>query len=287
MYASPARILSIGTALPSNRYTQQEILEIFQVNNPVVRRIFQASHIEGRHLYLPEPDEHGVPRESQGELLQKHRQGALELGRAAIGKALERSGLKASDIDMLCCISSSGFMLPGLTAMFVRHLGFRVDCHRMDLLGMGCNAGLNGLNPVTSWARANPGKTAMMVCCEINSALYVFDDKIGTGVVNSLFGDGCAAIVVRAQPQDSPANIPEVLFFSSHLIPETWRAMSYHWSEEHGKFYFNLDRDVPYVLGAHADRPVEKLLNPFGLKIRDVSHWIVHSGGKKVLDALK
>ena len=144
MYTSPARILSVGTALPPNRYTQQEILDLFQVNNPVVRRIFQASHIEGRHLYLPEPDEHGVPRETQTELLRKHRQGALELGRAAIDRALDRSGVKASEIDMLCCISSSGFMLPGLTAMFVRHFGFRVDCHRMDLLGMGCNAGLNG-----------------------------------------------------------------------------------------------------------------------------------------------
>ncbi|MBM75102.1 MAG: type III polyketide synthase [Proteobacteria bacterium] len=287
MYSAPARILSVGTSLPQNRYTQKEILELFHVENPIVRRIFQASHIEGRHLYLPEPDENGVPNESQSQLLSKHRKGAMELGRAAVEKALDRSGLKASEIDMLCCISSSGFMLPGLTAMFVRHFGFRTDCHRMDLLGMGCNAGLNGLNPVTAWARANPGKTAMMVCCEINSALYVFDNKVGTGVVNSLFGDGCAAVVIRAQVQDSPLLLPEILFFSSHLIPETWRAMSYHWSEEHGKFYFNLDRDVPYVLGAHADQPIAKLLAPFGLQIRDVSHWIVHSGGKKVLDALK
>ncbi len=287
MYSASASILSVGTALPLNRYTQQEVLERFRVDNPVVRQIFQASHIEGRHLYLPEADEDGVPRELQSELLKKHRKGALELGAKAISNALNKIDLKASDIDMLCCISSSGFMLPGLTAMFIRHLGFRTDCHRMDLLGMGCNAGLNGLNPVNAWARANPGKKAMMICCEINSALYVFDDKIGTGVVNSLFGDGCAAIVVSADHEYSKKLSPDVLYFSSHLIPETWRAMSYHWSEAHGKFYFNLDRDVPYVLGAHADQPVAKLLAPFGLKIRDVSHWIVHSGGKKVLDALK
>ena len=31
--------------------------------------------------------------------------------------------------------------------MFIKRLGFRVDCHRADLVGMGCNAGLNGLNP--------------------------------------------------------------------------------------------------------------------------------------------
>ena len=63
--------------------------------------------------------------------------------------------------------------------------------------------------------------------------------------------------------------------------------MSYHWREEFGKFSFHLDRDVPYVLGSHADKPVGKLLDRFDLKVRDISHWIVHSGGKKVIDAIK
>ena len=65
----------------------------------------------------------------------------------------------------------------------------------------------------------------------------------------------------------------------------THGAMSYHWSEEHGKFSFNLDRDVPYVLGANAQIPVGNLLKPFGLKVRHIDHWIIHSGGKKVIDA--
>lgn len=152
---------------------------------------------------------------------------------------------------------------------------------------MGCHAGLNGLNPVAAWAMANPGKNALMVCCEVNSALYVYDDAIGTGVVNSLFGDGCAAALLRADVRDEPRFVPRVLGFYSHIIPETWRAMSYHWSEEQGKFFFNLDRDVPYVLGSHAHTPVAGLLEPFGLKRRHVQHWVVHSGGKKVIDAIK
>ena len=55
----------------------------------------------------------------------------------------------------------------------------------------------------------------------------------------------------------------------------------------HGKFAFNLARDVPYVLGTHAETPVSKLLDTFSLKKRDISHWLVHSGGKKVIDAIK
>jgi len=254
------------------------------VANPAVRNLFQASHIERRHLVLPEPSADGIPQESQEALLKKHRHWALRLAREAIEACLSPRGLKPEDIDYLCCISSTGFMLPGLTAMFIKHLGFRVDCQRTDVVGMGCNAGLNGLNPVASWAVAHPGQNALMVCCEINSALYVYDDTIGTGVVNSLFGDGCAAALIRAEES---ADGPALQDFHSHIIPEAWGAMRYDWDLSQNKFSFHLDRDVPYVLGVHAETPVNGLLGRHGLKRRDISHWIIHSGGKKVIDAIK
>lgn len=277
----------MGTANPPDWYSQRDILELFRVANPAVRRLFESSHIEGRYLYLPPRDGDGVPRETQGELLAKHRRGALELGRQAVAQCLEAAGVRHDEVDLLCCVSSTGFMLPGISAMYLRNLGFRHDCHRLDVVGMGCNAGLNGLAPVNNWCVANPGRYAMMVCCEINSALYLYDDSVATGVVNSLFGDGCAAVLLRADVRDEVKFAPQVLGFKSHVIPETWRAMSYHWSEEQAKFFFNLDRDVPYVLGMHAQFPVEQLLKTFGLRLRHINHWLVHSGGKKVVDAIK
>ena len=280
------RILAVGTANPPDYYSQTDILDLFRVANPMVRSMFQASHIDGRHLVLPEPGEDGIPREDQEVLLRKHRKWSLKLAKEAIDKTLQQEGLQTSDIDYLCCITSTGLMLPGLTAMFIKHLGFRVDCHRTDVVGMGCNAGLNGLNPTANWCAANPGRNALMVCCEVNSALYVYDDTMATGVVNSLFGDGCAAVLLRAEPSDDRLR-PAVVDFYSHIIPEAWGAMRYNWASEHGKFSFYLDRDVPYVLGIHAETPINGLLNKHGLKRRDIDHWIVHSGGKKVIDAIK
>jgi alkylresorcinol/alkylpyrone synthase/polyketide synthase Type III len=273
--------------VPPHRYTQEDILDKYNVDQPQIRALFTASHIRSRHLYLPEPGPEGAPHETQSELLRKMRKGAMEIGAQAIERALEPMGLKTSDIDMLCCITSSGLMLPGLTAMFIKHLGFRVDCHRMDIVGMGCNAGLNGLNPVASWAMANPGKNALMVCSEVNSALYVFEMTLGTAVVNSLFGDGCAAALVRADAADEQAFSPRILGFYSHIIPDAWGAMRYNWRDDHGKYAFHLDREVPYVLGTHAATPVQGLLGEFGLKRRHIQHWLVHSGGKKVIDAIK
>lgn len=258
----------------------------YRSEDPRIAALFQASHIQTRHLYLPEPDADGVPRETQGELLAKHLRGALELGPAAIDRALAPLGLAREAIDHLTVVTTTGFLSPGLSAHLVREMGLRPDVARMDVVGMGCNAGLNALEPVSAWAQANPGKVGVQVSVEVCSAAYVYDGTLRTAVVNSLFGDGAAAIVVSAgSGRDRPA--PAVLAFERHMIVDALGAMRFDWDAEAGKFSFYLDPDVPYAVGAHVATPVDRLLERFGLKRRDVAHWIVHSGGKKVVDAIK
>jgi len=282
------RLLSVGCANPPNRYTQADIPKLFNIEKPSIRSLFGSTHIQTRHLYLPEPDpDGGVSEESQGELLQKHLRGALEIGPEAVRRCLEPEGMTVEDIDYLCVVTTTGFMAPGLTAWVMKTMGFREDCSRMDVVGMGCNAGLNALNPVASWARANPGKNALMLCVEICSAAYVFDETFRTAIVNSLFGDGAAAVLVRADPKDERRDAPAVLGFNSHIITPAIGAMRFDWDDQAGKFSFYLDREIPYVLGVNVEKPVGRLLDAHGLKRRDIAHWVVHSGGKKVIDAIK
>ena len=281
------RLIALGTANPPGRYPQEELLQRFRVDDPRIRSLFTSSHIRTRHLYLPDAGPDGAPHETQGQLLQKHRQGAMEIGGAAIRACLEKASLHAQNIDFICCLTSTGWLTPGLTAILIKSVGLRPECARVDVVGMGCNAGLNGLNVVSSWAMANPGKNALLGCVEVCSAAYVFDGTMRTAIVNSLFGDGAAALLVRAEEQDEPMFAPKVLGFESQMIPEAIGAMRFDWDDEHGKYSFFLDRDIPYVVGANAPRPVGRLLTRFGLKKRNISHWIVHSGGKKVVDAIK
>ncbi len=287
MFSPAPRILSVGTANPPDRYTQEELLERFRVTDPRIRSLFRSGHIRTRHLYLPPVDAHGRPDETQAELLAKHRRGALEIGPRAIRRCLEPLGLKPRDIDHLTCITTTGFLAPGLSALFIDALDMRRDCHRVDVVGMGCNAALNGLGPVAAWAATHPGANALLVCVEVCSAAYVHDGTMRTAIVNSLFGDGAAAILVRADPADEPRFAPRILDFESHIITEAIDAMRFDWDEDAGRFSFYLDRDIPYVIGAHAERPVDRLLARHGLRRRHVDHWLVHSGGKKVIDAIQ
>lgn len=177
------RVLSIGTANPPQTYSQEDLLRLFKVTDPKIAGIFSNSHIQNRHLYLPKPDETGrIPDESPLELAQKHKQGALEIGAEAILKALAPLSLTPQDVDYLVCVTSTGFLCPSLTAHFIQKLGFRQNTHRFDVVGMGCNAGLNALQPLTNFCGLNEGRIGLQLCVEICSAAYIFDMTIRSSV---------------------------------------------------------------------------------------------------------
>jgi 3,5-dihydroxyphenylacetyl-CoA synthase len=313
------RITGVGTACPATTYTQREVLDVFRITDPRVRSVFLNSAIERRALTLPPLGEDGVPLpETQGELLRKHLRTGLAMGRAAVAAALADAGAGPADVRYLCCVTSTGFATPGFSALLLKDLGLDPHCARLDVVGMGCNAGLNGLTAVAGWSAAHPGELALMVCVEACSAAYVFDGTMRSSVVNSLFGDGAAAVAVRAlpprppvPPQPAPAReaapapaaaprpdaaplpdaappgAPALLRFSSRIITEAIDAMRYDWDDDHGKFSFYLDPQVPYVVGAHAGEALGRLLEGTGLRPSDIAHWIVHSGGKKVVDSVR
>jgi 3,5-dihydroxyphenylacetyl-CoA synthase len=282
------RIAGVGTATTPDSYSQQELLDLFDIKDRRIRSLFLNSSINRRHLRLPSVNEVGVcSNETQGELLSKHRKWAVEIGRDAIYECLGVFGARAADISHLCCVTTTGFLTPGLSAYLCRELGLRADCGRLDVVGMGCNAGLNALNVSSSWAFANPGKLAVLVCVEICSAGYVFDGTMRTAVVNSLFGDGAAAVALKSNVGHAAAHGPAILKFSSRIITEAVEAMRYDWDESHGKFSFFLDPDIPYVVGANVEGTIDNLLSGTGLRRSDIAHWLVHSGGKKVIDAIR
>jgi polyketide synthase Type III len=286
-------ITGVGTGVPPDSYTQQEILDELAITDPRIRSLFMNSAIERRNLSLPPraPDGNRVA-EPQGALLRKHVRVGLQMGRAAIEACVAQAGATVSDIEYLCCVSSTGFVTPGLSALLIRELSLRRECERLDVVGMGCNAGLNGLNATAGWTRSRPGALAVMACIETCSAAYVFDGTMRTSVVNSLFGDGAAAVAVVGEPagdrgaRSEPCG-PTILRFASRIIPEAIDAMRYDWDDNADRFSFYIDPDVPYVVGAHAAPAVARLLDGTGLRLADIDHWIVHSGGKKVVDSVR
>ncbi|MGC5310351.1 3,5-dihydroxyphenylacetyl-CoA synthase DpgA [Micromonospora zamorensis] len=283
-------IVGVGTASSASSFSQQDLLDTFAISDPKIRSVFLNSAIRRRFLELPLPAPDGTRSlETQADLLDRHKRLAVDMGMRALQACLDDAGASISDIRHLCCVTSTGFLTPGLSALLIRELGIDRHCSRTDIVGMGCNAGLNALNVVSSWSVANPGELAVVLCTEACSAAYVLDSTMRTAVVNSLFGDGAAALAVVGRPAGDSLGAPgrpRILKFASCIIPDAVDAMRYDWDSVQNRFSFFLDPQIPYVVGAHAEIVADRLLANTGLLRSDIAHWLVHAGGKKVIDAV-
>ena len=284
------RIISIATANPPKRYTQLEVIELFGTKDEKIKKLFKKSHIKGRYLYLPEPGEDGIIRnETNHELITKHLNGSIELGTKVTRKCLAPLNIDVSEIDHIICTTSTGLLLPGISAHLVKHLKLRNDIQRTDIVGMGCSAGVPSLRcAVESATSGGPGKKVLLLCIEISSSAYVNYETIQAAVVNSLFGDGATGLLIEMQKDPSNAKGPQVIGFESRTLTEHMHMLGYDLFEnEENKISLILSKELPYIIGNNIENVLYGLLNKFGLKKRDITHWVVHAGGRKVLESIK
>jgi isoprenylcysteine carboxyl methyltransferase (ICMT) family protein YpbQ len=108
------------------------------------------------------------------------------------------------------------------------------------------------------------------------------DASIANAIASGLFGDGAAAVVLAGAGRALPG--PRVLGTRSVLYPDTEWVMG--WDVVDTGFRVVLSGKVPEVVREHVGADVDAFLASHGLARRDVRHWIAHTGGPKVLDAL-
>src|SRR5437870_12252914 len=192
--ASKPRILGIGTATPAHRFTQEEAYRLAGYDSQRILEIFLNSDIDYRHFYV-DPD-HVNRHETPDELNQRYLRGAMETGCRAVQKCLANAGLTARDVDLFVVSTCTGYVCPDVGTRLVGHMGFRPDVERAPLVGLGCAGALPALQRAWDYARAHPGRTALVLAVEICSASYYLDHTLETAVANAICADGAAALLL-------------------------------------------------------------------------------------------
>merc|ERR1719265_351054 len=293
-----AVIEGVGLAAPDEVYTQEQVADLLKIKDPRIRGLFASGgHIATRCLAEMEAEQKMDASEvTQGYLTKKHVKWAKIMAGNAIPAACASAGVQMSEIEFIVVCTTTGFVSPGLSAHVVQHLGLSQFVQRVDIVGMGCHAGLNTMFTAAHWAEAHPGAVALMFCVEVVSAAYMWDPSnpdISEALTNSLFGDGSAAAVLRCPVPDpmpapksaTPVLRPSLWGFESMILPDSLETLCYFWDDARHKNSFIIQPQVPYVMGITIPQMIERLLNRFKIKRSQVAHWIAHSGGKKVLDS--
>ncbi|HSM93330.1 MAG TPA: 3-oxoacyl-[acyl-carrier-protein] synthase III C-terminal domain-containing protein, partial [Anaeromyxobacteraceae bacterium] len=111
------------------------------------------------------------------------------------------------------------------------------------------------------------------------------DLSVPNVVATGLFGDGAAAVVLGGGARDARPGAPRILATRSVLYPETEWVMG--WEIVDTGFKILLSAKVPEVVGGHVGADVDRFLGEHGLRRADVRHWIAHTGGPRVLEAIR
>lgn len=283
--ASLPAMLSVATANPQQRYAQGEIYALACryaefYRTPRVQQIFMNSDIEFRHLYFDLDSFSGI--ETTDELHDRYQRGAVEIGLRAIRQCLDNGKTPVQDIDCIVAVSCTGYLCPGLSSIYIKELGMRSNVQRADLLGMGCAGAMPGLQRAYDFVKAYPEKKALVVAVEICSACYYVDDSLETVVGNAICGDGAAAMLVG---MSDDTTLPKIVGFETLLEPSYINTVGFEQRE--GKLRIILSKDIRDIAGGLAKTLIEKLLASHRLAKDDIDHWILHSGGRKVIDGVQ
>jgi alkylresorcinol/alkylpyrone synthase len=282
------RIVGTGTALPPHYYPQHVLVDAFREHwggrldrFSVLERLHAATGVEGRYLVMPIEQYPGMKR--WGAANDIWIECAQELGQQAICRALDDAGIHKDRIAALFFVSITGVSSPSIDARLLNRMQLSRNLKRVPIFGLGCVAGAAGLSRAADYVKAYPDQVAVLLSVELCSLTLQRDDLSVANLISvGLFGDGAAAAVVCGTDCGVKTG-PEIISTRSIFYPETERVMGWDISET--GFQIVLSREVPQVVEQNLGGDVELFLEENGLTHSDISTWVIHTGGPRVLEA--
>ncbi|SEG56597.1 isopalmitoylresorcinol synthase [Actinacidiphila yanglinensis] len=288
-----SRIAGVHGVLPPYRYEQHEIRDALAEmgamapeSRGLLDRMHAASTVRTRHLAVPL--ERYAHLAGFGAANDAYLTAAMELAHDAVQGALEHAEVAPSEVDLVVSTSVTGLAVPSIEARLAGRWGLRPDVKRLPVFGLGCVAGAAGLARVHDYLEMRPTAVAVLLCVELCSLTVQRGDASAANMVaGSLFGDGAAAVVAvgREHPAARAARGPEIVATRSRLYPDTERLLG--WDICDGGFRIVLGSDLPDTVLRRLGPEVETFLADHDLKTEDVTGWICHPGGPKVLEAVR
>jgi alkylresorcinol/alkylpyrone synthase len=257
-------------------FSQEDVLSLLGLDGDAFAEgIFDRSAVSTRSLdLLPATLEHTL----QGRTARTEDQ----LFAYAVA-AVERLGIDPGEIGTV--VTSSLYSLGGPTLAHRLVERFRMDpaTDKYHVVGVGCASAVPLVRLVSQSIDAHPGKKGLIIAAESMSGLLMRatpGDERAKTVGSAIFGDGCAAALI-----EKGTTGPAVAASKVHQIEGTLAAVRMELSNEDS--YLHLDRHLPDMAAAGLPNVVDEFLETLALGRGDIDHWIIHPGGRRILDCVR
>ena len=260
-----------------------------------IPELYERSAIEYRYSCIPDyirddprdfeffpPNFELNPPPSTSQRNQRYREAVLPLAEDVARRAIAKAGLLPEDITHVVAVSCTGFFAPGIDIALVKRLGLPTTTRRAMIGFMGCYAAFNGLRVADGFCKAHPGARVLLVCAELCTIHFQVSDSMEDAVINSLFSDGAAAVVLSSRRQEDAAG--RLAYVDSHSLLHDDSEDYMTWDVGDTGFLMGLSARVPAVIGQNIGPFVDELLDRNELRRTDVDFWAIHPGGRAIVE---
>jgi predicted naringenin-chalcone synthase len=205
---------------------------------------------------------------------------AAPLSVDAIRKCLDQHA--KNDITHLITVSCTGMSAPGLDLHVMELMDLPRNIQRTAVNFMGCYAAIHAMKMGDAICRADSDAKVLIVCTELCTLHFQREPSFDNFASSLLFADGAAAILMVSD--ESEGKGVKLGKFYSEIIPKGKKDMS--WELSSTGFLMTLSGYVPDLIEEDINGMVERALNKNQLTVADITHWCIHPGGKRILEAV-
>jgi predicted naringenin-chalcone synthase len=295
-----SKIVSIGTAVPGYCHHQMDIHSFMQTVYALpaaearkLRFMYSQSGIAQRYSVVADyskplnewkfyPQSESLePFPSLEQRMAIYSKQAPLLSIDAIRDCLSHS-YSPQNITHLITVSCTGMSAPGLDLQVMELMDLKKTIFRTSVNFMGCYAAIHALKIADAICKTDKAAQVLIVCTELCTLHFQKEATMDNMASSLLFGDGASAALLM---HDEAA--PEGLLidsFYSEINPKGKRDMA--WELSSSGFLMTLSGYIPDLIEEDFAAIVERALLQNGQSTADVSHWCIHPGGKKILQAI-
>ena len=200
----------------------------------------------------------------------------------AIVKCIENKLLK-DEITHLITVSCTGICAPGLDLQVMEAMNLPVSIFRTSVNFMGCYAAIHALKLADAFCSNDKTARVLVICTELSTLHFQRENTLDNIASSLLFGDGAAAMLITHD--DHEIHGLKINNFYSEVAFKGKKDMS--WELSSSGFLMTLSGYVPDLIEQDFNNLMCNALRNAGVNKKDISHWCIHPGGKKILTSVE